>query len=250
MLEHNEPKKAREHFREALRLNPENEWARQGIVEALKARNIIYALMLRYFLAMSKLSRQAQWGIIVAGYFGNRILGAIARNNPNLAPYILPIQILYVCFAVLTWMASPLFNLMLRVNRFGRLALSREQTVASNWIGSCLLLALLALAGWFLAGFKGPWLLVALVFGLLLLPLAGTFKCYPGWPRNVMAGYTGFMALTGIAAITLFALASLGPREQAHQLADVGGNSLTLFLIGAIASTWVANFLGMQRPKR
>jgi len=40
-LEANDPQKALEHFREALRLDPENEWARQGIVEALKARHFI-----------------------------------------------------------------------------------------------------------------------------------------------------------------------------------------------------------------
>src|SRR5262245_42168921 len=41
------PRKALEHFREALRLNPELDWARLGMVEALKARHLIYRLMLR-----------------------------------------------------------------------------------------------------------------------------------------------------------------------------------------------------------
>src|SRR5436190_20189123 len=41
LLHQGQAEKALEHFREALRLDPGNEWARQGIVEALKARNII-----------------------------------------------------------------------------------------------------------------------------------------------------------------------------------------------------------------
>src|SRR5206468_3894993 len=93
LLEKGDAKKALEHFCEALRLDPENAWARHGIVEALKARNLIYAVMLKYFLWMSKLSRQAQWAIILIGYFGNQMLGSMARTNPRLAPWVLPLRI-------------------------------------------------------------------------------------------------------------------------------------------------------------
>ena len=134
LLEQNQPAKALEHFRESLRLDPTNEWARAGIVEALKARNIVYGAMLRYFLWMSKLPTKVQWAVILGGYFLNRMLGAAAGTNPDLAPWILPIRILYIAAALLTWTADPLFNLLLRVNRFGRLALSDEQRIASSWL--------------------------------------------------------------------------------------------------------------------
>ena len=102
LLESGDHKKALEHFREALRLDPESEWARQGIIESLKAKHLIYSLMLRYFLWMSKLSQKAQWGIILGAYFGNRILSGVSKSNPELAPWILPIKILYLVFAILT----------------------------------------------------------------------------------------------------------------------------------------------------
>lgn len=250
LLEKGEPKKALEHFRESLRLDPENEWARSGIIEALKARNIIYALMLKYFLWMAKLPRGAQWGILLGGYFGNQALGSLARSNPDWAPWILPLRILYITFAVMTWLASPLFNLMLRLNRFGRLALSAEEITASNWIGACLLVALASLGGCFVYGFDSVWLMGLLVFGLLLLPLSGTFKCQAGWPRNCMALYTGAMAATGMAALYLMTLES---SHSANEAADIGKTVNTLlgiFTIGAIGSGWVANILIMQRPKR
>ena len=38
LIEQGEHEQAMEHFREALRLNPQLDWARQGIVEAMKAR--------------------------------------------------------------------------------------------------------------------------------------------------------------------------------------------------------------------
>jgi tetratricopeptide (TPR) repeat protein len=241
LLHHGEPKKASEHFREALRLNPQNEWARQGIIEALKARNFIYALMLKYFLWMAKFSRRGQWGIILAGYFGNQMLAAVARTNSDIAPWILPLRILYVCFALMTWMAYPLFNLILRLNRFGRLVLSREQTVASNWFGLCLFIALGGLVVCVFEGFVAPWIFVSMVFGLLLLPVSSIFKCHGGWPRNVMAAIAIVLALLGIASI-------IG-RFFENQTSDTTSVLLGLFVLGTVASTWVANFLAMQRPK-
>jgi tetratricopeptide (TPR) repeat protein len=242
LLEQGQPKPAAEHFREALRLDPQNEWARQGIIEALKAQNIIYALMLKYFLWMAKFSRRGQWGIVLGAYFGNRILAAIAQSNPDLAPWILPLRILYVAFALMTWLAYPFFNLLLRLNKFGRLVLSREQTVATNWFGLCLLLALVGLAGCAFRGFDSPWLLLTVVFGLLLLPVSAIFKCVPGWPRNVMAAITIGMALLGLTALVL-GFANLASSDTTIGL-------LTTFALCVIATTWLGNILVTQRPRR
>ena len=249
LLQQGKAKEALEHFREALRLDPENEWARQGIVEALKARHFIYAIMLRYFFWMSRLSQRAQWGVILAGYFGNRLLGSVADANPTLAPWLLPLRILYVIFVLLTWTAVPIFNLMLRLNRFGRLALSREQVVASNWIGGCLLLALLALAGCLFYSFDSPFVLAALVFGFLVIPLAGTFRCSEGWPRKAMTIYTGLMAAAGLGGLlVIFAQAYRYPNAKAPS--SLGLALIGVFFLGAIGSAWIANILISQRPRR
>ena len=248
LLEKGQPKEALEHFREALRLDPQNEWARRGIIEALKARHFIYSLMLRYFLFMAKLSRQARWGIIVGAYLGYQFLRVIAANNPGLKPWVLPVCILYVAFAVMTWIASPLFNLVLRLNRFGRIVLSREQTVASNWIGLVLLLALASLVLSFVYGFDSPWILAAFMFGILLFPVAGTFLCPPGSTRMMMTGYTVLIALTSIAALTLFFIAD-------HNNDPITKDSpaevlFNISILGAVGSSWIVNLLVSKRQRR
>jgi hypothetical protein len=248
LLHRGEIHKALEHFREALRLDPENEWARQGIIEALKARNIIYAVMLKYFLWMSRFSPRAQWAILLGGYFGNRLLGGLAAANPRLAPWILPIRILYVGFALLTWMAYPFFNLLLRADKFGRMVLSREETVASNWFGWCLFAAVISLAGCIVFGFDSPWIIAAAVFGFLLLPVSSVFRCAPGWPRHVMTGVTAFLAFLGVAAIaSSVSLSSASDQAPIHPWA---ANLFGLYIIGAAASTWAANLLRSRRPSR
>jgi tetratricopeptide (TPR) repeat protein len=250
LLEQSQPEKALHHFREALRLDPDNEWARAGIIEALKARHFIYSLFLRYFLWMAKLNPNVQWGIILAGWFGNRLLGAMAQGNPQLAPFIWPVRLVYLAFVFLTWTADPLFNLLLRLNRFGRLALTEEKTHASNWIGGCILLALLALGACLLTGFSGPTVLAPLVFGFLIIPLAGTFNCPEGWPRKMMAGYTAIMAAAGLAGLALALAATGRPKDGTDALTDLMTGCLIAFFIGAIGSSWVANFLMTRRPRR
>ena len=240
LLEQGKANEALGHFREALRLDPENEWARSGIVEALKARNPIYALMLRYFLWMSRLSRQAQWGVIIGGYFANRIMTQAARSNPELAPWLLPLRVLYVAFVVLTWTAQPLFNLMLRLSRFGRLALSREQIVESNWIGAVMLLALLSLGACIVWGFDSPFLFAAMVFGFLIIPLAGTLQTASGTSRTRMWIYTGVLAALGLASLAA-AFGADGTDGKGP------GAVFGLFLLGVIAAPWVANYMIMRR---
>jgi tetratricopeptide (TPR) repeat protein len=234
LLEHGEPKRAMEHFREALRLDPELDWARIGIVEALKAHHFVYRVMLKYFLWMSKLSGRAQWVVILAVYFGQRLVRTVAQNSPEFAPYAWPVYYAILAFVLLTWLADPLFNLLLRVNRFGRLALSREQIVSSNWVGGFLLAALISLSMAAVTG-ETTALWAAAGFGVMMLPVAGTFKCPKGGPRIAMAVYTSLLALAGLGALG-FLMAQV----------EIGAALLgALFFLGVFLASWIVNLLIM-----
>ena len=250
LLEQNQPAKALEHFRESLRLEPSNEWARAGIVEALKARNVIYGAMLRYFLWMSRLPAGVQWGVILGGYFLNRLLGETSKSYPDLAPWILPIRIAYLTAALLTWTADPLFNLLLRVNRFGRLALSDEQRTASSWFGATVFLALASLALCLVYGFNSVFVISALVFGFLMVPVAGMFKASEGWPRKLLICYTAGLALVGIASLVFDGLGHWRGGDQGKSWRELGAGTLIVFLVGSVIFMWGANVIISIRPKR
>ena len=188
-LHHGDHAKALEHFREALRLDPEMEWARVGIIEALKAKHPVYRLMLRFFLWMGRQSHWAQWVVILGFVFGRRILASIARDNPALAPFLMPVLFASFAFLMMTWISSPLFNLALRLNRFGRLALSPQQRLESSWIGGSFLLAAASLVAYLLNGSDAS-LMGTIFFGLMLLPLAMTFQQPAGTPRLPRAACT------------------------------------------------------------
>ena len=115
-----------ESFREALRLDPTLDWAREGIVTALKAHNVIYGAVLRYYLWMSKLSTKTQWLVLIGGMFLVKALGNVQKGNPAIAPYTTPIIWAYFAFVLLTWIADPVFNLLLRLHPFGAPRLDEE----------------------------------------------------------------------------------------------------------------------------
>jgi tetratricopeptide (TPR) repeat protein len=245
LLEQRDHRQALEHFREALRLDPNLDWARAGIVEALKARYLIYRLMLTYFLWMAKLSGKAQWAVILVGYFAYRALRSVAKANPAVAPYIEPLLYLYLAFVFLSWTADPLFNLLLRLNRFGRLALSAEQLTASNWIGACVLGGLLGLGAWLVMGYPAG-KFAAGYFGLLMIPVAGTFSCPAGWPRAAMALYTGLLAALGLVAQVVLFLAA---HERITVPTELVIGLAVVFALGVVSSGWIANVLMMIQPK-
>lgn len=247
LLEAGKPKEALEHFRESLRLDPENEWARQGTVEALKAQHLTYSLMLKYFLWMNRLSSRMQWGVILGGYFGMKLLGGLAKSNPSFAPWVLPIQILYILFVFLSWTADPLFNLVLRLNKFGRLVLSKKEIVASNWVGAFVGLGLISLAAGLLI--NSDYLLAAFVFGFSVLPVTAVFKCPAGWPRQAMATYSLVIIGAGLLGIGALYLEYFKPNALSW-VRDVEGPLLSTFLFGILLSGWVANFLISQRVKK
>lgn len=246
LLHRGEPRKALEHFREALRLNPTSEWAQAGIVEALKAKNFIYRWMLLYFLYMSRLSGRTQMFIMIGGYVGYRIAIKQAQTNPSIAPILWPIVIAYIIFAVMTWLSVPLFNLMLRLSKFGRLVLSREQTITSTIIGFLLLGGIIGVALRFIL--DDLWyFLPALVLGLLTAPVSMIFNCERGWPRYSMAGVTLLIAGLGIMGAGLLYFERY--EESAH-LAEIGGRLFQYFAYGILLSQFFGPALTSARVQR
>jgi tetratricopeptide (TPR) repeat protein len=239
LLESRKLDEALKHFRESLRLDPTNDYARAGIVEALKARNPIYGLFLRYMLWMAKLPPRWQFAVILGGFFGNRFLGNFAETNPQYGPWVLPIQIAYTLFAILTWMAQPIFNLLLRLNRFGRHALSAEQKLESNLIGGSWAAAIVILLVAWLGG-HSAWYEISLQMALLAFPIHLVFQVPEGGPHTLVAGAASllfFLILAGAACLLI---------------GSTGGANLfgALFFLGFIASIWGGPFLVFARTRR
>ncbi len=234
MLHRGDPKAALAYFQEALRLDPGHEWAKAGLVEALKARNWIYRAILSYFLWMSRLSSGAQTAVIVGGWFGIRMLRGIARENPEWSPFLMPLIIAYAVFALLTWVGDPLFNLLLRLNPYGRHALTKEETVASNAFGGLVVLALTALGLMFATEIPGMGI-TALVFGSLTIPVPTVL----GQRKSTVFLRNG-LATLGLAGLGLFTAVMAVLEISVYQ------STLGYYFLGFIGLQW---FLVLARDR-
>lgn len=247
LLENRRRKDAMVHFKESLRLDPGNDWAKAGLVEAIKAGNPIYAIMLAYFLFMQKLPQGAQWGIILGGYFGNRYLAGLSEDNPALSPWLLPLRALYLIFVLLTWLAQPIFNLMLFLHPYGRHALEDEQRAQAKLVGTCIILGLSAAAIGFLIPGQARFITLALVFGLLSIPVASIHGCASGWPRTVMILICVCLLSLGLGGAGI--MVGLQPAEESSMRA-LSAQLMGLFFVGTFLSLWISNFLSGQQPER
>jgi hypothetical protein len=238
LMHQRQPREALNHFREALRIDPNFEYAQQGIVEALKARNPLYRIVLAYFLWMARLSPGARWGVILGGYVGYQVLRGVGRANPAWQPWIMPLLIAYGLFVLLSWFAYPLVNLLLRFNKFGWYALNRDQRAASNWFGACLALFVAGLLAELVWGFPLGLLIAGFAVGMAL-PLVTLYQCDIGWPRQMMTLFTAAMAILGTAALALVAAQN-----------GTANTLVMLFIFAFIATPWLANYLASATATR
>jgi tetratricopeptide (TPR) repeat protein len=228
LLEKGDHKKALEHFREALKLNPENENAKAGLVEGLKARYLFYRVFLKYAFWIGNLKGKLQWAVILGFYFGSKILRVIANENQALAPFITPIIILYTLFALSTWIINPLSNLFLRLNVYGRYALTEEEIQSSSLVGLSFAIGILGTICYLF----NPDILFAMIgfFGVtMMIPLSSIFNPSKKSSKNILIAYTIILALTGLTSIIL------------QTMNGEAGIIPLIYLFGIIAYGWIAN---------
>jgi tetratricopeptide (TPR) repeat protein len=227
-LEKGNHKAALESFRAALQLNPGNEYARAGLVEALKARYLFYRLFLKYSFWMNNLKAKGQWFLIIGAYVGIRILNSVSDSNPDLAVFLKPIVYLYIAFAISTWIITPLSNLFLRLNVYGRYALDDKQLQASNFTGISFALALVGGAMFLFTG--NELFLIILFFGVfMMIPLSSMLNPATPGKRAILIAYATGLAVVGLLSIGILAIG-----------ADPG-SLWTVFVFGILIYQWVAN---------
>ncbi|MCC9599212.1 tetratricopeptide repeat protein [Stieleria sp. JC731] len=159
---------AAEHFKEALRLDPNNEWARSGIVESLKAKNFIYRQFLRYILWVSRFPPKVQ----MIAFIGIIVVLQIMVRMPEgglLQTIGLWLALAYMCFVGSLWLASPLFDLLLRFSRYGRMVLTDAQKADTNYLVIAATAVAILISGPLLTRLR---LNDLIYYAVLLLPVA------------------------------------------------------------------------------
>jgi ABC-type Na+ efflux pump permease subunit len=141
------------------------------------------------------------------------------------------------------------FNTLLRFNKFGRMALSREDKIASNWVCAALVPAIVC--GIYFAFTNN---VVALVAGITLafttIFTSATFGCSRGWPRRTMTGLTVAFLLWGALVAGLLVAADHAEAANVDRYADMAASLFNVQIIAALVLQFTANALAQARPKR
>lgn len=232
LLEKGEHEKALVHFQEALKNDPNLEYAKDGMGEAIKAKNFLYRWFLNYAFWMSNLTSKYQWGVIIAFFLVYKVLNAIATRNENLKVFILPILILMAVFAMSTWIITPISNLFLRLNKYGKYVLSKNDTMSANLVGLSLLVCLIGVLLYFTQS-NDNYLSIILFGFTMMIPLGVVF--YPTKIKHILPIYTACMFMLGVLGIM-----------SAFQTNELFNGAFSLYFIGLIAFQWGANFIFIQ----
>lgn len=185
-------------FTSALRVDSENELARDGFLDALRMRYPFYGLIIRYLLWLSSLPNNIRWMLLVAEHFTEKFLREVAKRHPALRPLIGGLLFVWSVFSYLSFVARPVGNTLLRLSKYGRKILRGEEIMESNLVAGSIALGLSSWAYYHSVG--RVWTLVAcIIYFTMVIPLTNMYSCQAGWPRRIMGGF----------ALTLFVLGNL-----------------------------------------
>lgn len=230
-LQRGHHREAEVHFREALRLNPEFDSAREGLLNSFRARSPIYRGYLRYCFAMQRLSSGSRWAVIIGLYvlarFASRLKGGLG----------LAIMAIYFLFVLWVWVARPFGNLMLLFDRFARHALRRNEKIEAAVVGGGLAAGILALACG-MALNSGLALTAGIGLIAMSFPFAMTFT-NASKIGSIIFGTVG--AITVLGTLLCLAAAALPALDTAAGYIFLTG------CIGSLASTWLGNIPALRK---
>lgn len=232
-LENGNHKKALIHFQEALKNDPNMQFAQAGMMEALKARYFLYRVFLKYVFFMSNLTAKYQWAVIIGIYVGFRVLRSISESNPALAPFLEPLLIVMTIAAFSTWITTPLSNLFLRLNVYGKHLLNKSEIRSSNLVAICVIISLVGLIG-YLTDASPIWIGLG-AYGLgMMIPCSVLFASAKN--KWAFPGYAIAMALIGILSLM-----------NVYATGEIYNQFSTIFMLGFIGFQWFANFMMIKQ---
>lgn len=212
LLQSGDYRQAQVAFREALRLDPDNEMARTGLITALNNRSLVFRLVHRFYVSLSRLHARAAFFLIFGAWILIQLLSWFTDKYPVLRPVVFPVICFYALFVLLTWIANPLFNTFLRFHPFGQHLLTRAQTWASNLIAPCLALSISSI----MIGFFCSDVLLGIMAGAywigLTIPIAGAFSADESRRQAMLGAIAVGIALIPVAGTILSVTSeSIGP---------------------------------------
>ncbi len=224
-LETNDNEQAKVHFAEALRINPNLEYARLGMVEAIKAKNPLYRLFLKYQFFMSKYSTSGQVAIMIAFIVGRNFIGNLSDTYPLLKPVFYAL----IFLGLLTLIMKPFGDIFLRLDSYGKMVLSDKEKRRSEIVGVGILICVIS-AICYLSTDYMMWFTSMIVSFGIIIPLSDAVENdFFGTKNYLPAILTLFIIICG--AISLFSIF----------VQNIDSQTFIYFTYGVVVYIWLLN---------
>jgi tetratricopeptide (TPR) repeat protein len=230
--------RAEQHFREALRLDPESDMAREGLLESFRARSWFYRAYLSYCFFMQRYTEGKQWMIFIGAFVVYQVSRKYLESiNPVYSGVLVAIWLGLVLWV---WLAPGIGNFLILLDRSARLALKPSERHQGIAVGGGFAAGALATIGGLVSGYY-PVLLAGVGLLATTIPASLTFGNASARGRLVFGSIT---MLVYAAVGTMIVLEWVRHPAPMHSLSRVLG---TIALFATVACTWLGNIRSLRR---
>lgn len=209
-------KKAKEHFAVALQDDPNFEFARAGMLEAIKATNWLYRKLLMFSFWMEKLGSKNKWFFLIG-------MIVVVKLIPVLLPF-------YLVLVFWTWFTGPISDVMLYFDQYGKYLMTTKTRILTAINIGMICIAIVSLAAGIAInkGFFG------LAFGafLSIIPVYQLDMVNKMSKKVILTGFSILFPVLGGAII----LASFMNTDMLQGL-WIG------LVISSVAFTWISSLM-------
>jgi tetratricopeptide (TPR) repeat protein len=231
-LQRGQVKDAENLFREALRIDPAMNYAKEGLKESFRARSAFYRLFLRWVFFIQQFSQKNRMAIIIGLIFGFKIVKALAAAvHPVL---VIPVVILYYAFLFGTWLSNGLASFLILKDPVARMSLDRGEKLEGIAVGTLFLGGLLVFV-------------VGMVLSLMPVAVAGGVMMVAAIPASLIFTNEAIMgrfvfATCSLAILGLGAHVAIDLAGHANQKVGMGesASSLGYAILIAFGTTWLS----------
>jgi tetratricopeptide (TPR) repeat protein len=246
-LQHGNRDEAQKHFTEALRLNAGSELAREGLLEAFKARSPLYRGYQKWVFWMASQTQARQWAVIIGFYLVFRAFRALKGT-----PYATLGGIgmgLYWLLVLWVHVARGVGNFLVLCDRIARHALRKRERTEAIVVGGGVVLGLALIAFAFLGRFlipegHGRLMMLALAPGVTLI--AASFPFAHTFTNDAPVG-RWVMGLAGAFVIIVGALVTADVFIESEAFSAFSSALVVPAILTAAGSTILANFRFFHR---
>jgi len=208
--------------RTAVRLDPSDPEYREGLATAMKSRNPLYGLLLRFGAWQEGLPSGARWAVLLAPFLASRVLRPF---NDHIWAQVLLVLVFAV--VLLSWALEPLMNTLLLCSSYARNLLPRDTKLATYAFLAYTVLAVVSATVGIAATSEDA---LVLALGLALWAVtAGQTHLVAASRRRIAIGLQGAGALIALWACSFAALGASSPGVHPGGLLVLSGVAMLWF---------------------